>query len=96
VVMSMGVPTHAVQGKVVTSAVTILNTDPEPAVTFTTASQQKKESAGEWTSGWSFPRCRGRTWRCAYGKRYGEDAGKLHMTAGPLVIKAGELSASVR
>ena len=51
VVMSMGVPTHAVQGKVVTSTVTILNTDPEPAVTFTTASQQVKESAGSATIG---------------------------------------------
>ena len=44
VVVSMGVPTHAVQGKTTASTVTIGDTNPEPAVSFTTASQKVKEA----------------------------------------------------
>jgi len=44
VVVSMGVPVHAVQGKVVTSTVTIVSTDPEPAVSFVSASSSGEET----------------------------------------------------
>ena len=43
VVVSMGVPTHAVQGKTTTSTVTIVNTDPEPTVSFASASSSGEE-----------------------------------------------------
>ena len=46
VVVSMGVPTHAVQGRTTTSTMTIINTNPKPAVSLATANQQVKESAG--------------------------------------------------
>ena len=46
VVVSMGVPTHASQGKTTTSTMTIVSTNPEPAVKFTSASQQVKENVG--------------------------------------------------
>ncbi|HTP05700.1 MAG TPA: Calx-beta domain-containing protein, partial [Nitrospirota bacterium] len=49
VVVSMGVPTHAVQGKTTTSTMTIVSTNPQPAISSTIASQQEKENAGKAT-----------------------------------------------
>jgi hypothetical protein len=46
VVVSMGVPTNATQGKVVTSTVTIIDTDPVPAVSFVNASSKGEEKSG--------------------------------------------------
>jgi TolB-like protein len=43
VVVSMGVPTHGVQGKTTTSTVTIVNTAPETTVSFTNASASGEE-----------------------------------------------------
>ena len=46
VVVSMGVPTHGVQGKTATSTVTIVDTDPVPAVSFASASSSGEEKSG--------------------------------------------------
>ena len=43
VVVSMGVPTNAVQGKTTTSTVTIVDTDPVPTVSFASASSSGEE-----------------------------------------------------
>jgi TolB-like protein len=96
VVMSMGVPTHAVQGKVVTSTVTILNTDPEPAVTFTTASQQVKESAGSADIGVELSNLSGKDVVVPLMvSGTARTPSNYRITPGPLVIKAGERRASI-
>ncbi|HWU37398.1 MAG TPA: Calx-beta domain-containing protein, partial [Candidatus Acidoferrum sp.] len=46
VMVSMGVPTNAVQGKTTTSTVTIIDTDPAPTVSFASASSSGEEQSG--------------------------------------------------
>jgi len=46
VVVSMGVPTNAVQGKTTTSTVTIIDTEPAPTVSFASASSSGEEKSG--------------------------------------------------
>jgi len=50
VVVSMGVPTHGVQGKTIASTITIVGNNPKPAGSFATADQQVKENAGTETN----------------------------------------------
>ncbi|HWT77779.1 MAG TPA: Calx-beta domain-containing protein, partial [Candidatus Methylomirabilis sp.] len=96
VVVSMGVPTHASQGKTTTSTMTIIDTGPVPVVSFTTASQQVKENAGTATIGVELSAVSGRDVTIPF--MVGGTArtpGNYTMTPGPIVIKAGELSAAI-
>ncbi len=96
VVVSMGVPTHASQGKTTTSTMTIIDSDPVPAVSFTTASQQVKENAGTATIGVELSAVSGRDVTIPF--MVGGTAktpGNYTMTPGPIVIKAGERSAAI-
>jgi TolB-like protein len=96
VVVSMGVPTHASQGKTTTSTMTIMDTDPVPAVTFTSASQQVKENAGTATVGVELSAVSGRD--VIVPLMVGGTArtpGNYTITPGPIVIKAGERSAAI-
>jgi TolB-like protein len=96
VVVSMGVPTHGVQGKTTTSTMTIVNTDPEPAVSFTVASQQVKENAGKATIGVELSAVSGRDVTIPFmAGGTARTPGNYTITPGPLVIKAGERSAAI-
>ncbi|HET6365363.1 MAG TPA: Calx-beta domain-containing protein, partial [Nitrospirota bacterium] len=96
VVVSMGVPMHGVQGKTTMSTITIINTNPEPTVTFTSASQQVKGSAGKATIGVELSAVSGRdvTIPLMVGGTT-KTPGNYAITPGPIVIKAGERSAEI-
>ncbi len=96
VAVSMGVPTHAVQGKVVASTVTIVNIDPEPAVTFTMAGQQVKENAGKATIGVELSAVSGRDVIVPLMvSGTAKTPENFAMPSGPVVIKAGTKSATI-
>jgi TolB-like protein len=96
VVVSMGVPTHASQGKTTTSTMTIMDNDPEPSVTFTIANQQMKKNAGTAKIGVELSAVSG--WDVIVPLMVGGTAktpGNYTITPGPIVIKAGERSAAI-
>jgi len=96
VVVSMGVPTNAVQGKMTTSTMTIVNTNPEPAVTFTVASQQVNKNAGTATIGVELSAVSGRDVTVPLmASGTAKTPGNYTMTPGPVVIKAGQRSAAI-
>ena len=96
VVVTMGVPTNATQGKIVQSLMTIINSSPEPAVTFTTASQQVKESAGTAAIGVELSAISGRDVTVPLlVSGTAKTPGNFTMPSGPVVIKAGTKSATV-
>jgi TolB-like protein len=96
VVVSMGVPTHATQGKTTTSTMTIVNTNPEPAVTFTVSSQQMKENAGTATIGVELSTVSGRDVVVPLmASGTAKTPGNYTITPSPVVIKAGERSAAI-
>jgi TolB-like protein len=96
VVVSMGVPTHATQGKVVASTMTIVNTDPQPTVSFTAASQQVKENGGTATIGVELSTVSGRDVTIPFMvSGTAKTPGNYTITPSPLVIKAGSRSAAI-
>ena len=69
---------------------TIMDSNPEPAVTFTTASQQVKESAGTATIGVELSAVSGRDVTVPLMvSGTAKTPGNYTMTPGPVVIKAG-------
>jgi TolB-like protein len=76
--------------------VTIVNTDPEPAVSFTIANQQVKENAGTATISVELSTVSGRDVTIPFMvSGTAKTPGNYTITPGPLVIKAGERSAAI-
>ena len=94
--VSLRNPKGAVLGGTAVHTYTIMDSDPEPAVTFTVASQQVKENAGSVTIGVELSAVSG--WDVAVPFMVSGTAktpGNYTITPGPVVIKAGERSASI-
>jgi TolB-like protein len=96
VTVSMGVPAHALQGKTTASTVTIVNTNPEPSVTFTIASQQVKESEGTVVIGVELSAISGKDVTVPIMvSGTARTPGNYTLPNGPVVITAGERSATL-
>ena len=94
--VSLKNPTGAVLGGSAVNTYTIIDSDPEPAVTFVVPSQQVKKNAGTATIGVELSAVSGRDVIVPF--MVGGTAktpGNYTITPGPMVIKAGERSASI-
>ncbi len=96
VVMAMGVPTNATRGKSTESTVTIVDSDPVPAVTFTSTSQQTKENGGAATIAVELSALSGKDVTVPFKvSGTAKTPGNYTITASPVVIKAGTKSATI-
>ena len=94
--VSLRNPKHALPGAVVMHTYTIINTDPEPTVTFTSAGTRVKENAGPVTVTARISAVSGKDVLVPFAvSGTAKTPADYTITPGPLVIRAGERSAAV-
>ncbi len=94
--VSLKNPTGAVLGGTAVHTYTIIDSSPEPTVSFTTASQKVKENAGTATIGVELSAVSGRDVTVPLmASGTAKTPGNYTMTPGPVVIKAGQRSAAI-